>query len=1442
MAGRRSRTRRSQRSLTRKPSVFKRGTQEAQRRLHHETLEKRELLAADIHPDVVPAVYPGTDEAIINDWTRRLTEFQLSNLDEINATPAPTFAQNLPQGASAILFEDPADPNDFIRWRTSALDPGGAPDLGDGITLTWGIVPDGTIVSSEGAPSDLVAFFDGIYGSGTSNVLSDKPWFRIFENIYDVWGQQTGLNFVYEPFDDGDVTPHGDAAGSEGLAGVRADIRIAGAALDGDFNVLAYNFIPSGGGALGLDGDMVIDTSDIFYQLTSNDPTGLNIGLTNVLAHEVGHGLGLAHSLPVNQTKLMEPFVSEGFYGPQEDDLHNIHILYGDNQEPNDSTATAVDLGIVDQAGPIVTDLSIDNAITDVDHFRFELTADGSVDLLVRPLGSSYDVGPQPAGGGGVPDPNDPPVTVDRQAQNDLGIRLLDESGAILETIENSDLGVSEFALSRNLAAGVYFAQIYATSGSESQFYQLALGASALVDVGPQLLAIRPDKTDLLEDGIVLRSTPSEFNLYFAGGANLDESTITPETVKLIRAGEDGELGTGDDIEVQLGYVGLVQPGDTDPENLQQIVLRPASSASHNPTDPSFAFPDDLYEIQIVGSGAVRLENLFSEPFNEGVDFSTTFQLDRGAQVVAVVPQPIVRSNTTPTNPEGTLSQQRDVVEVYFDNQTLDLNDAEDVTLYRLIDLDDLAAPPLPPNTAVYDLAANMVTLTFPADLAEGNYRLDLGEEFIPTGPVVIGDGADDDNSSIDVPGAESTNLGALTVDGIRVTSRLTAQDVPIPPYVGSQDEPGHRQIQREAHIGAFGTDLTTPSDIRVIGYHFPLTLGTDSNGTSYPNLITETQKDIVRKIMDVYAAVSGYEFVEVDEDQPSAGLLMIGNGDFRAVSPSLGPNDGVAGLANGSFAMVNSTIYDQAINFYGDGFTNVMMHEIGHSLGLGHSYDIPSVMGAGVPNDVLPGDHDVVHLQRIVPPNNTDIDMYGFQLSESGRFTAETFAQRLPFPSSLSTVLTLYKQDGTSLELVARNDRFFGDDSYLDLNLEAGTYFLGVTSTGNDNYDPRIADSGYGGTTGGSGAINSSYEMELSFKPESIRAMRDSSGTPIDGDRDGKAGGVYSFYFQASDPTPARIETIFVDRLNDPTVGTIDGDGSLADPFDTISAALQAAENRIVLPLDVTSLDLNDSFTVSLTIAGNPDEHTFLFDGVSIPNTATDAETLAIDVAAAVNADFGPGFATAVGRTVEFSGIDTLDISASETLLRTPNIIRIIGNDFDGDPTTTDDLVPYLVGTQLGGAELRDGGEFRVPQGATAMIDAGVLFKMRRANIDAGSSTIDINRAGGAIQLLGTPESPVWMRSFFDDSFGGNSGAIGQTAGPGDFGGIVMRDDSDLEDLGIYLNYVSHADIRHAGGKVFVDSSEESFTPIHLVDARPALVFNTISRQSGRGSIVSKS
>ena len=89
----------------------------------------------------------------------------------------------------------------------------------------------------------------------------------------------------------------------------------------------------------------------------------------------------------------------------------------------------------------------------------------------------------------------------------------------------------------------------------------------------------------------------------------------------------------------------------------------------------------------------------------------------------------------------------------------------------------------------------------------------------------------------------------------------------------------------------------------------------------------------------------------------------------------------------------------------YGGGWFQTAMHEIGHNLGLGHTYDLSNLTimgGFGTGEPVFPGDNDLIHGRYLFKPESTDIDLYRFEITEAGWFTAEVVAERFEPDSSL--------------------------------------------------------------------------------------------------------------------------------------------------------------------------------------------------------------------------------------------------------------------------------------------------------------------------------------------------------------------------------------------------------------------------------------------------------
>jgi len=373
-------------------------------------------------------------------------------------------------GSNLFRFEDHG------RWSRTATDGGGL-GQGDPTTISWSIVPDGTPITpaypgESNDPSSLISFLDTIRGGDPADPdLTLRPWFSVFSDSFDRWGEVAGLSFVYEPNDGGDAIDGG--AFPYGRIGVRGDVRIGGHSIDGqsDSNTLAYNYFPN-------HGDMVIDTDNVaFYSSTANDSRRFR----NVVMHEHGHGLGFAHVESSDSRILMEPFISTLFDGPQFDDVWAAHRGYGDVNERgggNDTFGNATDLGTIDLSetvtiGEDATDMvvartdidfvSIDDNL-DVDFYQFTVNSASFVDVTLTPLGPTYLEGPE----------DGPESRLDSSAQSDLALEILDTDGTTsLGSADADGSGLTEALSGIALAApGTYFVEITGADDA-AQMYQL---------------------------------------------------------------------------------------------------------------------------------------------------------------------------------------------------------------------------------------------------------------------------------------------------------------------------------------------------------------------------------------------------------------------------------------------------------------------------------------------------------------------------------------------------------------------------------------------------------------------------------------------------------------------------------------------------------------------------------------------------------------------------------------------------------------------------------------------------------------------------------------------------------------------------------------------------------------------------------------------------------
>ena len=410
-------------------------------------------------------------------------------------------------------LEDRITPYNLAGRLTATATNPGPLKQGDATVVTWGFIPDGTTISgSEGTSgSVLIQKLDALYGSGPGGSdLTLRPWFNIFNDAYTRLGQVSGLQFVYEPKDDGATF----ANGSPGVLGVRADERIGGHSIDGGFGTLAYNYFPG-------QTDMVIDTDELesggtFYLDQGNG----NRAFRNVIMHETGHGLGLEHQMPDDGTVMMNPQLSTSFEGPQFDDIMGLQRLYGDKYErngSNDTLATATPLGLLPGNGttplglsgavtsmliaPTTTDfLSIDGK-SDADVFQFAVLGGTTVDVKLNPVGFTYLSGAQ---GGPAPTP------FDALGQSDLRLELLDATGAVVATQNVTGLGQGESVLAYPVpvwSGGTFYARV---TGTQDVVQLYKIGISNTVVTVPAVITRDPGQP------AATNAAPVRFDVTFA--------------------------------------------------------------------------------------------------------------------------------------------------------------------------------------------------------------------------------------------------------------------------------------------------------------------------------------------------------------------------------------------------------------------------------------------------------------------------------------------------------------------------------------------------------------------------------------------------------------------------------------------------------------------------------------------------------------------------------------------------------------------------------------------------------------------------------------------------------------------------------------------------------------------------------------------------------------
>jgi hypothetical protein len=191
----------------------------------------------------------------------------------------------------------------FVLGPTS---PGkwGPPAMGTGATVSYSFMGDGVSCAQE---------FVGCTNTSFATLFSGLPgWQTEVQDAFSAWSAVANITFIQ-------VADDGAAFNAPTSSG---DIRLGAHVFNGPGGVLAHGYYPpvNGGSAAG---DIHFDVAEA-WKIGFG---GAGFDLFQVLAHEIGHAIGLDHTGVAGS--LMNPFYTEAFAGAQADDIAGARFIYG---------------------------------------------------------------------------------------------------------------------------------------------------------------------------------------------------------------------------------------------------------------------------------------------------------------------------------------------------------------------------------------------------------------------------------------------------------------------------------------------------------------------------------------------------------------------------------------------------------------------------------------------------------------------------------------------------------------------------------------------------------------------------------------------------------------------------------------------------------------------------------------------------------------------------------------------------------------------------------------------------------------------------------------------------------------------------------------------------------------------------------------------------------
>ncbi len=148
------------------------------------------------------------------------------------------------------------------------------------------------------------------------NTIMPTGYYSAIQAAFDAWSSVANIKFQY-------VVDSGSAFNVVDFpAGSQPNIRISAFPMTGSDGTLAVGYYPPKNGNTAA-GDIHFNSNKI-WQIGYAGP---GYDVFQVVAHEIGHAIGLAHS--PTSAALMYAFYNEAFVGPQADDIAGAQYIYG---------------------------------------------------------------------------------------------------------------------------------------------------------------------------------------------------------------------------------------------------------------------------------------------------------------------------------------------------------------------------------------------------------------------------------------------------------------------------------------------------------------------------------------------------------------------------------------------------------------------------------------------------------------------------------------------------------------------------------------------------------------------------------------------------------------------------------------------------------------------------------------------------------------------------------------------------------------------------------------------------------------------------------------------------------------------------------------------------------------------------------------------------------